>query len=155
MSQTLYGDMKDLIWSVETDHQTFPDLIMNLAEFGNDLFDETGIVFTLRNCSETNGLATFKTDIEMRRNLLLIFKEAMNNALKHSKCQETVFQVEMTNSHVLISLRDDGIGLPTPLKRGRGISNMKQRALELNSELKIGSTKQGTNITLRVPYLGD
>jgi signal transduction histidine kinase len=88
-----------------------------------------------------------------RRNLYLIFKEALNNALKYAEC--TLIEVELHCGHELrLIVRDNGSGfLPeevggTVSSGHNGLYNMQKRAREIGGHVKIQSApRQGTNIT--------
>ncbi|MBA3848871.1 MAG: hypothetical protein C0502_02600 [Opitutus sp.] len=86
--------------------------------------------------------------------LFRIGQEALRNALRHSGASSVVFTLADEGPDLVLTVRDDGKGLPSPELRppGLGLSIMQHRAEHLGARLKIESTPgQGTVITCRVP----
>ena len=74
--------------------------------------------------------------MDWKRHLVLIFKEAMHNALKHSHCQNVNLAFRLENGTLHISLTDDGSGFVKNEKRqGYGIGNMQNRAEKIGGIL--------------------
>jgi signal transduction histidine kinase len=81
----------------------------------------------------------------------MIFKEALNNALKYSKAKNVWLEVRMKTRGVLqMVLRDNGEGFDMhTVEKGNGINNMNIRTGRLNGKLYIDSRKdKGTIINL-------
>jgi len=79
---------------------------------------------------------------EFRRNLYLIFKEALNNIIKHSEANEVEINILVEANSLIFSIQDNGVGFTenfknSSMKLHMGIENMKKRALFLDGELKI------------------
>ena len=88
----------------------------------------------------------------VRKNFYLFYKEAVNNLAKHSQAKRASIHLHFSNKEIKMSIRDDGIGFdsenPSP---GNGLKNMRNRANEMNAELKIESSiGNGTSIELIV-----
>jgi signal transduction histidine kinase len=86
--------------------------------------------------------------MDRRKNLYLICKEAVNNAVKYSGCKNlsVTFHKNKTNLHVAVA--DDGMGFDFNNNHdGNGLKNMTQRARDIQSQLSIHSEKnRGTKI---------
>ena len=84
--------------------------------------------------------------------VLRILQEALNNALKHAKAGAIWIEAryEPEQRGLLLSVADDGVGLPTPLVYGRGLRNIQRRAREIGAELSIPASEPGTRISLRL-----
>ncbi len=82
--------------------------------------------------------------------LLRIVQEALNNALKHAAAPSIRVDASWSSRERLltVSVIDDGLGLPQPLRRGRGLNNMQRRAREIGAELRIKGLDPGTAIEL-------
>jgi ligand-binding sensor domain-containing protein/anti-sigma regulatory factor (Ser/Thr protein kinase) len=144
-ANTLYDDTKDFIWSIDPGKDTLYDLAVYLKDFGDELFDKTGVSFRVEEISV--GLEKIILPMVWKRQLILIFKEAMNNVLKHSRCSTVNLEVGQTTSEIEIVLTDDGAGMQVPVStRGRGLGNMKNRAEKIEGELIIDSHNNGTII---------
>ena len=87
----------------------------------------------------------------MIRNLIMIFKESLNNALKYSGAKNVSIDIVIKGRDVLqILLKDDGKGFDVrEVTKGNGIHNMNMRAGRLNGKLYIDSRPgKGTILTL-------
>ena len=106
--------------------------------------------FEIKDVSESLRLS-----IDQRKNIFLIFKEAVYNAVKYACCSRFNASLRQSNDTLVIELQDNGKGFDVnqPMSyNGNGISNMKQRAKEINAEFIINSTQgNGTYIHVRVP----
>ena len=94
--------------------------------------------------------------MDMSRNLIMIFKEALNNALKYSHAHNITLEATMARKDVLnLLLKDDGSGFDVKgIKKGNGINNMHLRATRLNGRLYVDSNPgKGTiiSLTFKVP----
>ncbi|MCB0448223.1 MAG: two-component sensor histidine kinase, partial [Gelidibacter sp.] len=87
------------------------------------------------------------------KNLYLVFKEAVNNAIKYANPTELNINITAQNKKLLMHIEDKGIGFnENTILRGNGLDNMKRRAKELKGELKIISVPQtGTSIDFSFP----
>lgn len=97
-------------------------------------------------------LPDFALSSNVRRNLILICKECVNNAVKHSEASEIEISLKITNAILNLSMSDNGRGLPGGPKRGNGLRNIEERAKELGGELIVESqTQKGVSVTLKLP----
>ena len=85
-----------------------------------------------------------------RKNLYLIFKEALNNAAKYADCSAIDVDIKEDNGKVKMVIKDNGKGFDLEsAKQGNGLANMRQRAAQMKGTLLIQSEKgSGTVITL-------
>lgn len=97
-----------------------------------------------------------------RKNLYLIFKEAVNNAAKYSGCSNLWIMISLEgNKKLSMVIKDDGKGFSAgsngdrkwaASRGGNGIENMKKRAAEINGVLEIDSSpEKGTALSLTFP----
>lgn len=150
--QGLSAGMRDFIWVLDPRHDNFPDLLLRLAQFGGELFHAAGIDFRYQN--EAKGTGDTRPDVRTKRHLLLIFKEAMHNAVRHAACTHVVLRVAETATGLDIRLSDDGRGFDEPgLARINGIRNMRERAAEIGARLELQSAPgKGTTLSLILPW---
>lgn len=143
----LSDNMQDIIWTIKQDHDKLEDLVTRIREFGLKLCDAKDIVFKV-HISDT--FKTSRLDLEQRRNLYLIFKECLNNAIKYSGC--TVIQLFITQQrgHLKMVIEDNGKGFhEKEITKGNGLSNIRKRAMEINGSATIESAPgKGTRIDI-------
>ena len=85
--------------------------------------------------------------------VLEIFKEALNNIVRHSGCTEVSIDFRVESSQLVLRLQDNGRGFDAAESgSGNGLRSMRQRARELRGELEVVSAPgQGATISLRAP----
>lgn len=148
VTASLHKDMNDFIWSLDPAENTLHDTALKLRDFGEKLFERSGIQFYLTGLSEE--LEQIHLSMETRQNLTSIFKEAMNNVLKHTRedCKHVTCELGRENGHYSVRLLDDGKGFePKQCELGHGLRNMQKRAAAIHGTLKIISRRgEGTII---------
>ena len=84
-----------------------------------------------------------------------IVQEALTNILKHAKARNVEVCVAVVEESLLVTVRDDGVGLPVDQRlafRSHGMASMRHRATALDGQLRIASRVQrGTEIEARLP----
>ena len=77
----------------------------------------------------------------MRHNVFLAVREALNNALKHSKCTEVWVRMKFNNGEAMLEIEDNGCGFnPALLKSGgNGLENLKTRLAECGGQTELNS----------------
>jgi two-component system, sensor histidine kinase LadS len=93
-------------------------------------------------------------DLEI--NIYRILQELTNNVLKHSKANLTTVTINRLYQHIMIEVKDDGVGFDTGKKvnanMGNGLSSIKERVKILKGEMTIMSEKQkGTIVNIKIP----
>jgi ligand-binding sensor domain-containing protein/two-component sensor histidine kinase len=143
-ARTLIDNMSDIVWMVNPQRDSLYHLILRLKDTYSDIFHSLGISFGTINLEK---FAAIKLPMDYKQNLFLIFKEAVNNSIKHSKCKKITLEANLNKDFLELSLTDDGIGMDLEkIKYGNGILNMKSRARVLNGDLQIISLPQRTTI---------
>ena len=148
-SARLYEGTKDFIWAIDPQKDSLYELMIRLKDFGDEIFGNTKVSFEIKNLEEK--LQNAELDMDWKRHLSLIFKEGLNNSLKHSKCHKVSIDSKFENDEFEIILEDDGTGFnPNNLKTGNGLNNMKMRAEYINAILDIESQPgSGTKISVK------
>ncbi len=149
-AESLSGETRDFIWTLNPGKDNVYELALYLKEFGEALFEETNVNFQVANLSKELELA--KLPMEWKRHLSFIFKEGMNNILRHSSCKQVRLEFALANNHLQIQLEDDGVGLAQNGRAkkngsGNGLNNMRFRAEEIAGQISIESKAgKGTSI---------
>ena len=146
-ANSLYYSMKDLLWVLDPEKDSVYDLILLLKDFGDELFDKTGIAFRTEGIN--NLMQEFILPMDCKRHLVLIFKEVMNNSLKHAHCKNTILSANLKDNILYLTFVDDGKGFDISQgSEGHGISNVHDRARKIDASLEIQSDSNGTQIRL-------
>jgi hypothetical protein len=138
-----------------------------VEELRPTLLDSMGLLAALRwqseeTCARANFRCTEKyPDTEPRLSragaiaLFRVVQEALANAAKHSKAENVDITFEVTDTEIVLTIRDDGIGAPASdvsKPRSHGLAGMRHRVNMLGGRLDISSGPDvGTTIHVRVP----
>lgn len=136
-------------------HGLFPtELERNgLASALEELADNQRLLFK-KECRYTGVKRRLGMPRPVDRNLYRIAQEAVSNAVKHSGADHIDIMLEVTPLELLLTVQDDGIGLPHHQQpgKGMGLAIMKYRAGMINASLTISSSpRKGTTVTCRLP----
>jgi two-component system sensor histidine kinase UhpB len=147
-SRETVDKMGDIVWSIEPSNDRFDNVLKKMNYFGDQLMGSLGIKF---NFDVENGIEKSTFDMAKRKNIYLIYKEAINNAAKYSGARNVNVALSKEGRQYEMEISDDGRGFDmTSSTMGNGLRNMKRRAKEMNGVLKIDSSDTGTVITLTV-----
>ena len=148
-SAKLYDGTKDFIWAIDPKKDSLYELMIRLKDFGDEIFNDTNVKFWANEPDE--NLLSTRIDMEWKRHLMLIFKEGMNNSVKHSNSTLVILDTKLNRDEFEILLEDNGKGFRIDdVKPGNGIKNMKQRADQLHLNLNVESEPgRGTKITIK------
>ncbi len=148
ISRELIASTSDLVWLANPKQDSLFDLISRLGATYEDLLHTTGASFEVCNLEEFKGL---RLDLKYRQHLFLIFKEAINNALKYSQAKTVRLEIERRGHKVQMLLSDDGRGFDCDtVEQGNGLTNMKNRAQALGGSLELRSrVGKGTTVEFR------
>ena len=141
MTKQQRTDHLPFIWAINPSKDSAIELFILLRDFGDELFDETDIQFSVEGLKEE--YKDYLLNMDLKRQLVLIFKEAMNNALKHSDCTKVIFKIEECKKRIKISLTDNGNGFILNHKKfGYGLGSMFNRSKKVGGQLEV-NTKIG------------
>ena len=151
LSREVVRNLDALVWTVAPEHDTVAGLAEYLAGFAQEFLRPTGIAFRLDLPATLPNTVVPAT---ARHQVLLLFKEALNNLLKHSGATEATFRAEVTPHLLRLELTDNGQGFD-PATAGRfndGLVNMQRRAQNAGGTCEILSRPgEGTRIRLDLP----
>ena len=91
---------------------------------------------------------------ELRHNLFLAAKEAVNNVVKHARASSAWVRLQLHSDHFVLEIEDDGLGLPdSATKKGRnGLVNMRKRMEDVGGQFDIlPRNGGGTTVRLTAP----
>lgn len=140
------SSMNDIVWAIAPEHDSLSDLTRRMRSFAEEMFALSDIELEFQA-----DAADLKLSVGVRRDLLLIFKEAVNNAAKHSDCTRVQIYFGFENSLLLLQIKDDGKGFDTnEIYEGQGLRSILRRADSLGGYLTI-EAKHGTKVEFSMP----
>jgi signal transduction histidine kinase len=149
----LYQGTRDILWALNPESDVVKEIGHRLESLGIDVFQDTGICFSYENgLGESENL---KLPGNYNRNIMMIFKEAMSNSLKHAQARHVKLKIQKTEvPEIIIRLCDDGLGFnPLFIKKGHGFQNMQKRANRIKSVFFIDSSPgKGARYELKIPF---
>lgn len=150
-AQSTLESISDLIWAVKPHPDYLNDMADRMREYAQKFLDARDIDYQL---NIPRNLPVMEMDIEARRNAYLIFKEAINNAMKHSECTQMDISLLADREKMTLIVSDNGVGFDVAEKisSGVGLGSMKKRATDIGGALEIiSSLGQGTKVTFSLP----
>ena len=149
-SRELVDSMGDIVWAVNPERDHLNDLVKRMRRFASDVFSARHIAFHFESPTDDREI---KLGTETRREVLLIFKEAVNNIARHSGCARAEIEFKDQGGWLVLKLRDNGKGFDTSRSfDGNGLVSMSRRAERLGGTLEVVSRDgEGTAVTFKTP----
>jgi signal transduction histidine kinase len=142
--------MSDIVWAINPKRESLLDLIRRMRQHADEIFTLRNIELRFNAPGAADGL---RLSMDVRRDLLLIFKEAVNNAARHSQCSHVDIDMRVEGSRLVMAVEDDGVGFDASSEsEGQGLTSMQRRAERLSGTLEITSGPGlGTTVRLDMP----
>jgi two-component system, NarL family, sensor histidine kinase UhpB len=146
-SEEMLNKMSDIVWALNPDNDSMDRMISKLHNYAVSVTSAKDIELEFR---VDEHIRKKSMDMQVRKNLYLLSKEAVNNAVKYAGCKKIKFLLEAGARSGTLSIEDDGIGFDRDRENnGNGLRNMQNRAAEINGKLNIESGPgKGTVIQL-------
>jgi ligand-binding sensor domain-containing protein/signal transduction histidine kinase len=144
-SREVIQALADVVWSIDARHDTVGNLLDRTKDFALEVLTPRHITVKFSQ----NGLNAASTlPVELRQNIYLIFKEAVNNIARHSDARHVTISFDNTDGSFAMVVADDGKSIGEGLlEGGHGLRNMEMRARRIQGALNI-SCHDGVKITL-------
>jgi ligand-binding sensor domain-containing protein/signal transduction histidine kinase len=145
-SKEIVNNMSDIVWAINPKNDSLQFMEDRMHAFASAVCSSKNIIPHFNKID----FHELKLPMEMRKNIFLIFKEAINNAAKYSGCKNIFVDMQMHTRMFMLSIADDGKGFDIiSAAIGNGLTNMRKRAQELKGEISIKSElNKGTIIKL-------
>ncbi|MEO8734051.1 MAG: two-component regulator propeller domain-containing protein, partial [Flavobacteriales bacterium] len=141
--------MSDIVWAIDPKNDEGEALVKRMRRIAQELLEEKGIDVSF---SISGGVEELKLPMNARKELVLIYKEAVHNASKYSGAELVQVSLHRRNGTLFMSVNDNGKGFDISLHPdGHGLGSMQRRARSLGSELRMKSAPgHGTLIAVEV-----
>jgi len=138
-TQNMLDNMNDIIWSIKPENDLLASMLSRMCEYAGTVLEAKGINYTIDFPPDN---ADIHLTPDLKNNMYLIFKEAVNNLAKYSECSKAHIGLKIQDHTIRLAVEDNGKGFDTSQADGaggNGLSNMKRRAEESGAELSITS----------------
>lgn len=146
-SEEMNISMREMLWSLNSGNDTLGSFIDYAVLYTGNFLKKTKIM-VYSECEDIITETPIST--EMRRNLFLCLKEAVNNVYKHSHANTVKLSFSQEENKFSMKISDNGNGISEGQKEGNGLRNMKRRMNELSGECTIRSENPGTCLMFRI-----
>lgn len=157
VSNELVETMSDIVWSINPGKDRLSDLTQRMRRFASDVLTAKDIAIKF-NAPERD----LPLDTNLRREVFLIFKESINNAVKHSGATRVQIDFKISDAELSLTISDNGSGFALASaaarasegaeKGGNGLTSMQKRAAAIRGVLEFDTEPgRGTKISLRLP----
>ena len=153
-ARELLEALSDNIWAIDPRYDTLASLVDRLRLVARDLLESRGVAFTI---ALPDVAARALLPPIVKRELLLVLKEAVNNVARHAGAQTMSLSFLLTGDLLSVELADDGVGLDVAAPGGagrpgadggRGLRSMAARVKALDGTLNVdGANGTGTRLS--------
>lgn len=140
--------MSDIVWMVKPGADKLGDLFSRMQTYATDMCRSAGMQLEAELPSDQGAISL---PMDIRRDIYLIFKEAVNNAAKYSGATQLNVHLKLVSGVVQLMIADNGKGFPSDQQKGNGLDNMRLRASRHRGTCTIDSGAQGTTISTMIP----
>jgi signal transduction histidine kinase len=134
---------------MKSDNNTLNETLAYIRKQAAEQLETAGIDYHIEFPKD---LPEVKLSNELKRNLLLISKEAIHNVVKHSAATSVLLAAEWESGQIQLKIIDNGKGIDLAdiSTFGNGVKSMRKRAEEIKALLEIMNAK-GTTIVIKAP----
>lgn len=139
--------IRDIVWLTNPSSDSVKDLIAKMQEVADNVLGKFNL-----NFDYPKEISDINLPPETKRNLFFIYKETLNNIVKHAEAKNVDIKLQVEKGSILLSIKDDGTGF-NALENfgGNGLKNIRSRVNEINADLKFESNPgKGTILELIV-----
>ncbi len=146
-SRDMVNSISDIVWAINPSNDDGSKLIQRMENYARDICAAKNIRLQFEAGKKIKSI---QLPLEQRKNIYLVFKEAINNCLKYAAAKNLWVSLLQNNEQIRLEIKDDGIGFDkTEVKSGNGLKNMQARAAEIKGAILVQSSPgNGTIIVL-------
>lgn len=153
VSNELVVTMSDIVWSINPAKDHVSDLTQRMRRFAADILTLRSIRFHYHGSEDA---ADIVVKSNLRREVFLIFKESINNIVKHANAKNVWTEVDVVGGKLTVTIRDDGTGFDPDSadvkEKGNGLASMRRRTIAIGGDFHLTSKPGGpTEIKFAFP----
>jgi ligand-binding sensor domain-containing protein/signal transduction histidine kinase len=164
-ARALTQSLDEIVWAMNLQNDTLDDFVTYACNYAQDYLQSAGIRCRL---VVPANLPHVPLTADIRHNLFMALKEALNNIVKHARASEVRIQIEVEPQKFTLTINDNGKGLCLDPKANGdadggtgnttegsskdGLINMRKRLENINGQLRLQSeSNQGTRVEMIIP----
>ena len=154
-SNEVITKLDELVWSINPKNDNFEQLVNRMHSYAGPLLQAKNISYRVNHGDD---ILKEKLPVQVKQNLYLVFKELVNNVVKHSFATHCLVDLSCRDNKIYLMVVDNGRGFDMArLPAGRnGIINMEERVEKMKGRLQIeSSSEKGTAAMVAVPLVRD
>ena len=143
--------LDEIVWTVNPSNDTLDGLINYVCKYAQEYLALAGLRYRLEIPAQ---LPAVPISPELRHNVFLAAKEAVNNVVKHSHATSAWLRLRLYPDKFTLEIEDNGSGLPPGAnQKGRnGLRNMRKRLEEIEGSFELApGIEGGTRVSLTAP----
>lgn len=147
-TKAIQQNMSDIVWALRPENERMENMEARMREFASQTLERNHIktVYDFDDKLLNQALPQ-----ESRKDMLLIFKEAITNIVKHANASEVKIALQKKLNSAELAISDNGVGIQEKVSTGTGTKSMEQRAKAIGGILSIEAQKRGTTVRLTIP----
>ncbi len=139
-ARAMVADLREIVWTIDPQADRLNDVITRMKDLATDLLG--GIRLTFHAPSDHELAA--RIGMAERRDLMLLYKEILNNIAKHARATDVHIAVVLHRTAIELTVKDDGVGFdPDSTRPGTGLKSLRERAARLGGQLEVASRPGG------------
>lgn len=143
--------LDEIVWALNSSNDTLESLVNYACKYAQDYFALAGVSYRAELPTQLPPTPILP---EVRHNVFLAFKEAVNNIVKHSQATEARVKLQLEPDKFILTVADNGRGLGdlSAKQLRNGLKNMRKRLSDVHGEFEIKpGANGGTVVRLTVP----
>lgn len=150
ISRSLISNISEIIWSLNPENKSFPQLISYLRDQIHKQLEYSPIHYQIEFPEKIPNLLLTTAQ---RRNILMITKEIIRNSIRHSGASNLSVKLEIQSEQLSFEIADNGTGFSKEqIHSGNGLRNIQKRVSEIKGSLHIDShVHHGTSFQFTIP----
>jgi signal transduction histidine kinase len=150
-ARDMVTSLDEIVWSLNPKHDSLGSLSKYFCEYAQQFLQLTPIRCRMEVAED---LPDCPLTSEQRHHLLLAFKEALTNVVRHAQATEVRLGIAAVNGTLIVTVTDNGQGLAAPANNtgGDGLANLSRRLEQLGGRCEMQSAAgAGTSVRLVLP----
>lgn len=150
-ASSLTESLNEIVWNLNRKDENLEELVAKMRRYTHETLESFGFRCTIDIRSDFQGK---KMRMPKRSLLFMVYKEMLNNIVKHARATEVRILISEKSSSFHLVIEDNGIGFD-PFKRSErnGIKNAIERVQRVNGQIDIVSNfNYGSKIEILIPF---